>query len=274
MISTSSISEEEIVTIRNEILKNTGINLKNFKTPFLGRRIMNRMLIKGLNQCSEYAQLLSEDPMEASTLYQSFSINVTEFFRNPKVWQGFAKDIIPEIINTKQSGKSIRIWSAGCATGQEPYSLAILFRKFCGKNPPKINVIGTDMNKIAVNIAKTGIYDKKSLKNIPDIEITKYFQKIDDELYKIKDEIKNLVEYNISDVGSLSIRNLDVIVCRNLLIYYGKEAQELLFKKFYDSLCKNGFVILGMDETMIGTIGTKLFKAIHPRERIFKKLIR
>ena len=179
--------------------------------------------------------------------------------------------VLPKIINRSEN-KLIKIWSAGCATGQEAYSLAIMFQEAAINKNVMFKVIGTDMNKVAVNIAKTGIYELKSLKNIPKTAISKYFNKLDDQLYQVKDEIKNLVEFNISDLGSQLINNLDVIVCRNLLIYYSKEAQELLFRKFHHSLNNEGFMILGLDETLIGTIGINLFKTTHPRERILKKI--
>ena len=272
MFRIQAITEQDLQFIKKEMLDSAGIDLKNFKSPFLTRRVTARMLAKGVRAGSEYAQLLSQDPLEPLTLYNSLSINVTECFRDPTVWDIFTTKILSNMISTARTDVPIRIWSAGCATGQEPYSLAIMFKEAIGSSNVNFKIYATDMNKVSINIAKTGKFDPKSLKNIPKTLLPKYVTKLDDELYQVhKDLIKN-IEFSVGDVISLNMDSLDLIVCRNLLIYYGRPAQELLFKKFYHSLNDKGRVILGMDESMVGTEGIKFFKADYPRQRIFSKI--
>lgn len=270
MMTNYGISDADIEIIKEQMLQNIGTDLSDFKTPFLLRRINTRMMAKGIREGSEYAKLLSGDPLESLKLYNSFSINVTEYFRDPKVWGTFASEIIPQILKQAKTD-SIKIWSAGCATGQEAYSLAILFKESLENKKINFEIIATDMNKVSIGIAKVGLYDEKSLKKIPTWLIPKYFEKTDDGLWLVRDDLKKNVKFILGDVLTCQLEPLDVIVCRNLLIYYSKSAQELLFKKFSKSLKSGGFVVLGMDETMIGTEGVKLFSAIFPRERIFKK---
>ena len=272
MFRIQALSEQDLQFIKKEMLDSAGIDLKNFKSQFLTRRVTARMLAKGVRAGSEYAQLLSQDPLEPLTLYNSLSINVTECFRDPSVWDIFTTEILPKMISRANSDKPIRIWSAGCATGQEPYSLAIMFKEAIGSSNVDFKIFATDMNKVSINIAKTGKFDPKSLKNIPSALLPKYVSKLDDELYQIhKDLIKN-IEFSVGDVISKNMDSLDLIVCRNLLIYYGRPAQELLFKKFYHSLNETGIVILGMDDSMVGTEGINFFKADFPRQRIFSKI--
>lgn len=260
MLSSQSIPEQELKTIKDEMLNSVGIDLTDFKVPFLTRRINARMMFKNIKSISEYVQLITNDPYEPLALYNSLSINVTECFRDPDVWNTFTTNVLPEIIKQK-NGKTIRIWSAGCATGQEPYSLAMMFNEAVGSTNTKFEIIATDMNKVSINIAMSGKYDLRSLKNIPSNLLPKYVQKIDDELYKIREDLTKSIKFQVADVSSFPIDSVDLIVCRNLLIYYGRDAQELLFKKFHKVLNKDGFVVLGMDETMIGTVGTKIFNA-------------
>lgn len=271
-MTNKAISEQDIETIKEKMFESVGADLTDFKTPFLLRRINTRMITKGITKGSEYARLISDDPLEALNLYNSFSINVTEYFRDPIVWGVFASEVIPQIIKQAKLSEPIKIWSAGCATGQEPYSLAILLKEALANKTINFEIVATDMNKVSISIAQNGQYDAKSIKKIPLWLIPKYFDQQDNGLYQIKDDLKKSTKFVLGDILSYPINLCDVIVCRNLLIYYSRPAQELLLKKFHKCLKKGGFIVLGMDETMIGTNGANIFKAIFPRERIYQKI--
>lgn len=271
MLANSTFSEKEISLISGIMKDNVGIDLSGFKMPFISRRINARMQLKGIREGSEYARLLEEDPLEPLNLYNSLSINVTKCFRDPNVWETFRANVLPSMIQNSSTSETIRVWSAGCATGQEPYSLAIMLNEAIGTKKIHFKITSTDMNRVSISIAETGKYDPKSLNNIPTELFPKYFQKLDDELYQVRDILKQNIDFVVGDVSSIDIGSMDLIVCRNLLIYYSRDAQELLFKKFHNSLKKDGYLILGMDESMIGTIGTSLFLPLYPRERIYIK---
>jgi chemotaxis protein methyltransferase CheR len=257
--------------IKKIMLHRFGKDLNQFKRPFLNRRINARMRAVGVQDGSEYAKLLESDSNEPSLLFRSFSINVTEFYRDLFVWQHLSSQTVPQILQTS-GGLPLKIWSAGCASGEEPYSLAILLKEAVGQNL-KFNVVATDINKEALQTAKKGQYTSANLKNLSPQLIEKYFVKINNDAYEIKDEIKKLVSFEQGDILSFQIDRANLITCRNVLIYYDKPAQEIVFKKFHKVLMKNGFLVIGQDETMMGVEASKMFSCILPRERIYTKVI-
>jgi chemotaxis protein methyltransferase CheR len=224
----------------------------------------------GVQDGSEYAMLLKSDSNEPSLLFKSFSINVTEFYRDAFVWQCLYSQIIPQILRTNVP--PFKIWSAGCASGEEPYSLAILLKEAIGTRNLKFNVIATDINTEALQQAKKGQYNSATLKNLSSELIKKYFIKVNDDRFDVNDELKQLVNFEQEDILSFQINKVNLITCRNVLIYYDKSAQELIFKKFHNILIKNGYLVIGQDETMMGVSSAKLFSCILPRERIYVRM--
>ncbi len=265
------ISDKDLKEITEFVHKKRGLNLSYFKPAFLSRRIGVRMKILNMTSSSQYAQLLNSDLDEVGTLYDSLSINVTKFYRDKKVWQVFGNKIIPDLLKDSKISEKSRIWSCGCASGEEPYSLAIMFSEALDNPKNKIKIQATDINSHALQKAQKGIYTADNLKNLDALLITKYFKKIDSTKYQVINEIKDLVSFNLADITTFPISYLDVIFCRNLLIYYGKEAQDLIFKKFYTVLKPNSYLVLGMDETLWGHKLQNSFLSLHPRDRIYQK---
>ena len=266
----TSISEQDLKEIIEFVQNQRGIDLSYFKPAFLTRRINVRMLMLNIHSSSEYSNLLNSDPNEVGELYDSLSINVTKFYRDKQVWQTFAKKAIPDLLNSIKSSETIRIWSCGCASGEEPYSLAIMFTEALKHTKHNFKILATDINSHALKIAREGTYSLENLRNLDSILITKYFKKINNK-YQIRDEIKNLVSFNLGDITKFPASYLDVVFCRNLLIYYGIDAQDLIFKKFLTVLKNNRYLVLGMDETLWGHKFQNSFVPISPRERIYKK---
>ena len=266
-----SISEQDLREITNFVHKKRGLDLSYFKPAFLSRRIGVRMKMLNMTNSSQYAQLLNSDLNEVGTLYDSLSINVTKFYRDKQVWQIFANKIMPNLFKEMRPNDKLRIWSCGCASGEEPYSLAIMFSE-AFKNPvDKFKILATDINSNAIRKARKGIYTLDNLKNLDGLLITKYFNKTSDGNYKVSDKIKNLVSFNLGDITTFPISYLDVVFCRNLLIYYGKDAQDLIFKKFHSVLKPNRYLVLGMDETLWGHKLQNSFYTSNPRVRIYQK---
>ena len=266
-----SISEKDLKEITEFVQKKRGLDLSYFKPAFLSRRIGVRMKMLNMTNSSKYAELLNSDLNEVGTLYDSLSINVTKFYRDKKVWQIFGKKIIPELLKDNSSNEKLRIWSCGCASGEEPYSLAIMFSEAYQNPISKFKIIATDINSKAIQHARVGIYTPDNLKNLDALLITKYFEKTNDGNYKIIDEIKDLVSFNLADITTFPISYLDLIFCRNLLIYYGKDAQDLIFKKFHTVLKPNRYLVLGMDETLWGHKLQNSFSSLNSRDRIYQK---
>jgi chemotaxis methyl-accepting protein methylase len=266
-----SISDKDLDAIKGCVLNKRGMDLSFFKPAFLARRINVRMKMLNITSSSEYATLLSTEPDEISSLYDSLSINVTKFYRDKKVWQVFANTVIPMLQQIVKPSDTIRIWSCGCASGEEAYSLAIMFNEAFKNIDQRFKILATDINLHALKEARKGIYAYENLKNLDSLLITKYFKKINSAEYQINDKIKDLVSFNLGDITTFPASYLDVVFCRNLLIYYGKDAQDLIFKKFYTVLKPKRFLVLGMDETLWGHKYENSFLPTSSRERIYQK---
>ena len=185
-------------------------------------------------------------------LFESFvnylTINVSEFYRNPEQWKMLENEILPSLF--AKFGKNLKIWSAACSTGDEPYSLAMLLSKYMPlKN---IKIIATDIDKQVLEKAKLGLYNSKSLKELPDEFVKKYFREIDDKTYQIDDEIKACVDFREHNLLRDPYPDqCNFIICRNVLIYFTEEAKDEVFVKFQKSLAKGGILFIGSTEQII-----------------------
>lgn len=264
------ITESEVNKIKKIIKKNTIVNIDRYVTSFLQRRILGRMFSTKKKICSEYISFLEKDPIEALEFNASLSINVTEFFRDQKVWEIFQQKVIPDVI--KQSNESIvRVWSAGCATGNEPYSLAISLYNALESLTKNFIIIANDINETLVGIARTGKYDWDALANISFQDLEKHLEKIGERLFKFNFDLKKSINFHVGDIASFNINQVDIIMCRNVLIYYTDDSKDLLFKKFHSTLKDNGFLILGMFENIPSSMKAH-FKSISAPQRIYQKI--
>ncbi len=222
------------------------IDLNYYKEKQMKRRITSLMNRNGLDDFDEYFLALKADKEMLNQFINYLTINVSEFFRNPSQWQILEEHIIPTLMNNKAP---LKIWSSACSTGEEPYSLVMLLTKFYDlKN---IKIIASDIDDGAMEKAKVGLYSEKSLANLSEEFKGKYFDKIESS-YKIKDIIKNRVEFKKLDLLKDSFpQNMDLIICRNVMIYFTDEAKELLYNKFHQSLNKDGIFFVGSTEQII-----------------------
>lgn len=269
MSLTEAVTDQQLEQIGKIMKDKLGKDLKQFKKPFLNRRISARMRSVGATNGSEYAQILASDANEPTSLFKSFSINVTEFYRDLFVWECLSSKIIPEIAKNRTS---LKVWSAGCASGEEPYSLAILLSEVLG-NKAKFSVIATDISAEAITRAKRGQYTNQNIKNLAPALVSRYLTDSGKDTYIVNDSIKQLVTFEQADIISYQVAKLDLITCRNVLIYYDKPAQELIFKKFHKSLVPDGYLVIGQDETMMGVEAAKSFSCKLVRERIYNKVM-
>jgi chemotaxis protein methyltransferase CheR len=221
-------------------------------------------------------KLLKRNPQEYEFLVDTLTVNVSEFFRNPETFRIIEKEIIPFIIKYKPESlvRSIRIWSAGCAAGEEAYSLAILLHRVLKSDFDKyrIRITGTDIDTQSLEKARRGVYNENSLKNLdPNIK-ERYFLKQGD-AYQVIDELKNITHFKHHDlISGTRIDRFDIIVCRNVMIYFKKEIQERLQFNFYQALEKGGFFVIGKSETLLGS-ASSLFRPYNARERLYIKEI-
>lgn len=233
---------------KTQIYKLTKINLSAYKERQMKRRIDAIISKYSLKSYDEFLNAIKTK----SELFEEFvnylTINVSEFYRNPEQWEILEKEIFPYLI--KENGTSIKIWSAACSTGDEPYSLVMLLTKFLALD--KIKVLATDIDEQAIEKAKAGIYNEKSLEGLPKDFRDRHFSELGNKLYKINDNIKNCVEFKkhnlLEDIYPI---NLDIIICRNVLIYFTEEAKDKIYTKFSHSLKKGGILFIGSTEQIM-----------------------
>lgn len=268
----------DIVSEFNKIFAGYGLDLARYKSAFIKRRLDRRMRILNISDYSQYMLALKNNRKEFEEIFASLSINVTNFFRDSTVFDRFQLSILPKILSSLGDSNKIRVWSAGCASGEEPYSIAMMFKQAVGKlSNLEVEIIANDVNKSAIQFAERGRYPAKGIESLPPSIILNNFQKIKNDNntmeYEIISEIKNMVTFKVGDILSDQMQFFDVIFCRNVLIYYEKEAQELIFTKFHRGLKNSGYLVLGMDETMFGRRCQKLFNPLMARERIYQKVL-
>jgi chemotaxis protein methyltransferase CheR len=266
-----SKTSHHIEKIISEIKKKTGKNIQDFKPVFLERRIQYRMRILNITELGEYVELLSNSWNEAQSLYGSFSINVTKFFRDPQVWEKLEKETIPNLIAKSKSSR-IKVWSCGSASGEEPHSISIMLDKLLKGSGKDYGIYANDINHDALIRAQKAEYRNANLVNVSNLIINNYFEKISEKFYKVKLNIRNKIQYEEMDLMKTSGRMFDIIFCRNVLIYYDKNSQEDIYRKFSELLRDGGILVLGQDESMIGTKGKEFFELLDPKERIYQKI--
>lgn len=233
---------------KEAIYQLTTIDLNSYKERQMKRRIDSLITKHDITSYRSYVDVLKSEKVFYEEFINYITINVSEFFRNPEQWIILEDDIIPYLI--KKFGKKLKIWSAACSTGDEPYSLVMLLSKFLPLS--MIKIIATDIDKLVMEKAKIGIYSQKSLKDLPPEYIKKYFKQIDDKTYKISDEIKACVEFRQHDLLKDSYPgDCDLIVCRNVLIYFTPEAKNRIYDSFKEALKKGGILFVGSTEQML-----------------------
>ncbi|MCU9613706.1 protein-glutamate O-methyltransferase CheR [Caldibacillus lycopersici] len=225
------------------IKRKTGIDLMLYKEAQMKRRLISLYQQKGYQSFQEFYDGMINDPKLLALFLDRVTINVTEFFRNPKRWEVLENKIIPMLLS---NSKQLKIWSAACSSGEEPYTLAILLNKYLSL--ANIHILATDIDANILEKAKLGIYNERNLVEVPEDIRKQYFHK-EDALYKINEKIKRTVTFQKRDLLKDSFeKNLDLIVCRNVLIYFTEEAKTYLYKKFSESLRPGGVLFVGSTE--------------------------
>ncbi len=265
------------------ILQNRGVDFRNYHTELLKRRFALRIKANNLSSYGEYIKYLEHSPKEYEKLFDALCINVSEFFRDPPLWVTLNYLFEHVISNKLKTGeKTLKIWSAGCANGEEAYSLAIAASEALRSDAKLINIeiIATDIDKKCVETAQKGEYAQDSIKNVNDKQLIKYFIEIDkhskldnskDKIYKVRENIRSLVEFSQMDlIAGNYPKDLDLMLCRNVFIYFDRHLQEKLLRKFYDVIKPGGYLCLGQSESMLLEV-RKLFEDTDSNARIYKK---
>ncbi|QAT40561.1 protein-glutamate O-methyltransferase CheR [Clostridium sp. JN-9] len=238
------------------VLKEYNIDLSAYKPNQLHRRILSLMSRVGVNSVEEYIKLLKSSAAQKQRFLDFITINVTEFYRNPEIFKDLKSHIKNELL---KNNRSLKIWSAACSTGAEPYSIAMILNELDPYGRHKI--IATDIDSTILNKAKEGIYSEAEIKNVSGADLNKYFTKSGDK-YIINNNIKNMVTYKKHDLILDSYeKNFDLIVCRNVVIYFNSDVKDKIYEKFSDSLKPGGLLFVGATESIYNYKEYKFEKA-------------
>ena len=249
----------------------TGHDFTNYKPATVTRRIERRMNVCGVATQPLYVQYIREHPAEAEQLMKELLISVTNFFRDPDVFDVIEQRVIPRLFERKQPSDQVRVWSAACATGEEAYSLAMLLleRASLVPEPPAIQVFATDLDEHAIARARGGLYREADLADVSPERVKRFFQR-EGASYGIRRELREIVlfaKHNV--IRDPPFSHLDLVSCRNFLIYLNRPVQERVLQTFHFALRPGGHLILGTSES---TDGSDLFAAVDKNGRVYERL--
>lgn len=277
------MKNQSLLNILKYLQDKRGFDFNGNHTLMLERRLQKRMLVSSAKDYNAYFQYIKDNPKELDHLIDVFTINVSRFFRNSIAFESLNKIVLPELILEKIRKKEpeLRIWSAGCSTGEEPYSMAILLKErkkkkeFAAIQP---HIFATDIDQTALAKAAEGIYSFDSIKNVKYGIMDSYFTK-SERGFHISSDIKAMIQFNFFDLldkNRLSppdsiYGDFDIVICRNVMLYFEPDYQEIIFNKLYRSLKINGFLILGEAELPDATT-KNFYKKVNSCSKIYRKI--
>ncbi|MHB8761531.1 MAG: CheR family methyltransferase [Coriobacteriia bacterium] len=252
-----------------------GLDLHQFRRRYVERRIAVRLNHLGFTTYSQYSTFLDAHPEEYLKLLDALTINVTQFFRDPSVYKVVRDEVVPAVLKAKLDRRQrlVRVWSAGCATGEEPYSLAMAFLDGMlrlGAAETVLSVVGTDIDRDALAFAKRGEFPIRELAHIPHSDRIRYIE-VHGDHFRFKPEIARAVRFQYLNLfADTPIHGIDVIFCRNVFIYFNRQDQERIIGAFRQSLVRGGFLVLGRSERL-STAMSRDFELVSARERVYRK---
>jgi two-component system, chemotaxis family, CheB/CheR fusion protein len=254
------------------IRQNRGFDFTGYKNTGLMRRVEKRMQMVNLQRFSDYIDYLEVHPEEFALLFNTILINVTAFFRDFPAWEYLAQDLLPQIVASKPDNQHIRIWSAGCASGEEAYTLAMLLAEALGVEQlqQRVKIYATDVDEEALTHARQASYSAKEIEGLPHQLREKYFDLVASR-YVFRSEPRRAVIFGRHDlIQDAPISRLDLLVCRNTLMYFNAETQGRVLSRFHFALNDSGFLFLGKAEMLL--THANLFTPVHLKFRIFSKV--
>ncbi len=257
--------ERQFQDLLQLIFHKAGLDCRQYKDSYLKRRLAVRMRAMHIKAYSDYRKLLEREPEEYDKLLDRLTINVSKFFRDTDVYEQIRAKILPQW----RKRMSLRVWSAGCANGQEPYSLAILLAQGL---PASCNwsILATDIDPTVLERGRTGKYGSEIIQTVPVALRHRYFERTDNGEWLIQPALKRRVRFQTHDLtGEMPNSTFDMIMCRNVLIYFVSSLQKRLFQDFHEHLRMQGYLVLGMTETLLGDV-RELYNIMDIRERIYQ----
>jgi len=267
----SSGRDENFEALLLYLKQSRGFDFTAYKRSSLMRRVLVRMQAARISTFPEYHDYLQVDPEEFTRLFNTILINVTSFFRDPPVWAALAETVLPAMLAELPPGEPIRVWSAGCASGEEAYTIAMLLSEAVGPEQfrDRVKIYGTDVDEEALNQARIGSYESRAVEDVPPELLQKYFDRVNDQLVFSK-ELRRKVIFGRHDlIQDAPISRVSLMTCRNCLMYFNAEAQARILSRFHFGLREHGVLVLGKAETLL--THSINFGAVDVKRRIFTK---
>jgi two-component system, chemotaxis family, CheB/CheR fusion protein len=254
------------------IKRNRGFDFTGYKRSSLVRRVSVRMKAVDVDSFADYIDFLQVDPEEFTALFDTILINVTGFFRDPIAWEVLASDAIPRLLDAKPAPEPIRVWSAGCASGEEAYTLAIMLAEALGSDEmrERVKIYGTDVDDAALTIARHATYSGKAIAGLPPDLLERYFER-SEASYTFRKDLRRTVVFGRHDlVHAAPISHIDLLACRNAIMYLNSETQARVLARLHLALEDHGILFLGRAEMLLSP--SHLFSPVDLKQRIFAKV--
>ncbi|MBP5083574.1 MAG: protein-glutamate O-methyltransferase CheR [Methanomicrobium sp.] len=263
-------SDADFQALTRTIQKILGFQCGSYKEDYIKRRVLSRMRITGKSDFKDYNAYLLSNTDEQEHLRNALTVNVTKFYRDKEVFDVVKNEIIPSIIAEK--GR-MRIWSAGCSTGEEPYTLALIISDALRlRTDVPVTIFASDIDREVLKKAREGIYDKRSLENLTETQISRHFNHLENGKYQVKDHLKSMIRFSQHDLlGGRAVTNfLDMVLCRNVTIYFTEKQKDDLARMFHPALVPDGYYIMGKTEFM-GREVEDLYTPYNALQKIYRK---
>jgi chemotaxis protein methyltransferase CheR len=247
------MNDADFELYRSLIYAESGITFTATNRSILESRLKERIREKGSSSVKTYFNEINQSKEELKGFLDSITTNLTRFFRNQAQFDALEHYVVPEVINNikKSSPGTLKIWSAGCSTGEEPYSIAMLLSEIL-PSAWKFEIIASDISLKCLMIAKEGFYSENKIVGIPDNYLAKYFDKVDDG-FKVHANLQSKIKFDYHNLKNDSgQRNLDIVFCRNVIIYFDETAQTAVINRFWDSMAAKSFLFIGHSESLFG----------------------
>jgi len=253
MADNDFLADADFEQYRNLIYSESGIHFTSTNRSILESRLRERLREKGLSSVKEYFTTLRGSQEELKSFLDSITTNLTRFFRNQAQFDALEHHVIPELINIKKplGNDTIKIWSAGCSTGEEPYTIAMLLSEILPLSF-KFEIVASDLSLKCLMYAKEGFYKDSQISGIPDAYMKKYFDKVDGG-YKINSNLRGKIRFDYHNLQHDSgLKGMDIIFCRNVIIYFDDTAQAAVINRFWDAMSQKSFLFIGHSESLFG----------------------
>ncbi len=258
-----------------EFVKETrGFDFTGYKRSTIQRRVAKRMGTVGVERYDDYLDYLELHGEEFAELFNTLLINTTGFFRDPQTWEYLATEVAPQVLAGRSDGSPIRVWCAGCASGEEPFTVAMVLVRVMGEAAfgERVKIYATDVDEDALDLARHAAYLPRQIEDVPHEALERFFERTD-QRYVFRKDLRRCVIFGRNDlVQDAPISRIDLLVCRNTLMYFTAETQAQILRRFHFALDDDGFLLLGKSEMLI--THSDLFSPVELKRRVFRKVIR